>query len=46
MVERKNIPCERFVNEYKKNGDREHFVCREGQLCRECSSKTSKETKK
>lgn len=39
MGERKNIPCERFVSEYKKNGDGEHFICSEDKLCRECVSK-------
>ena len=39
MGERKNIPCERFVNEYDKKGNGWHFICSEDHLCRECKQK-------
>ena len=39
MGDRKNIPCERFVNEYDTKGNGEHFICSEDKLCKECISK-------
>lgn len=43
MGVRKNIPCERFVNQYDVEGNGKHFICSKDNLCRECLAKSCKE---